>query len=73
MQKKFFYPADILLPKDNFTEWSVIACDQYTSQPDYWAEVKNTVGDKPSALILFYLRLIYPMMTAKKSKPLMLQ
>ncbi|MBP3600006.1 MAG: DUF1015 domain-containing protein [Clostridia bacterium] len=49
MQKKFFYPADILLPKDNFTEWSVIACDQYTSQPDYWAEVKNTVGDKPSA------------------------
>lgn len=49
MQKKFFYPADILLPKSSFTEWSVIACDQYTSQPHYWAEVEKTVGDKPSA------------------------
>lgn len=48
MEKKFFYPADILLPKSNFTEWSVIACDQYTSQPKYWEEVKKTVGDKPS-------------------------
>lgn len=49
MEKQFLYPADILLPKKNFEEWAVIACDQYTSQPKYWEEVKNTVGDKPSA------------------------
>lgn len=50
MEKKFFYPADILLPKDNFEKWSVIACDQYTSEPEYWAETENIVGDSPSAL-----------------------
>ena len=49
MEKTFFFSADILLPKSNFTEWAVIACDQYTSQPKYWEEVKRTVGDKPSA------------------------
>ena len=48
--KNYFYPADILLPKKNFTEWSVIACDQYTSEPEYWSKVKETVSDKPSAL-----------------------
>ena len=48
--KNYFYPADILLPKKNFTEWSVIACDQYTSEPEYWSNVKETVSDKPSAL-----------------------
>ncbi len=49
MKKKFLYEADILLPKANFTEWSVIACDQYTSKPEYWAEVERIAGDKPSA------------------------
>ncbi len=49
MQKKFLYEADILLPKSNFTEWSVIACDQYTSKPKYWQEVEKIAGDKPSA------------------------
>lgn len=49
MLRQFFFPADILLPKSNFTEWSVIACDQYTSQPDYWAEVKKIAGNKASA------------------------
>ncbi len=50
MEKKFFYPADILLPKDNFEKWSVIACDQYTSEPEYWEETEKAVGDTPSAL-----------------------
>ncbi len=48
--KKHLLSADILLPKKNFTEWAVIACDQYTSEPEYWEGVKKTVGDKPSAL-----------------------
>ena len=51
-----FYPADILLPTAaDMTKWAVVACDQFTSQPEYWAEVERTVGDAPSAL-----RLILP-------------
>ncbi len=40
----------ILLPKSNIDlkKWSVIACDQYTSQPEYWDEVSRQVGDSPS-------------------------
>lgn len=48
--KLCFLPADILLPKKGFEKWSVIACDQYTSEPEYWQRVKETVGDAPSAL-----------------------
>jgi hypothetical protein len=46
--------ADLLLPKNgiNMTQWSVIACDQYTSQPEYWENVKKIVGDSPSTLNL---------------------
>jgi hypothetical protein len=51
-----FYPADILLPKDaDMTKWAVVACDQFTSQPEYWEAVDKTVGDAPSTL-----RLILP-------------
>ncbi len=42
--------ADILLPENGFDTWSVVACDQYTSEPDYWDAVENTVGDAPSTL-----------------------
>jgi len=45
-----FLPADILLPKDTTLEdWSVIACDQFTSQPGYWQQVYAKVGNKRSA------------------------
>jgi uncharacterized protein (DUF1015 family) len=50
MEKRFFYSADVLLPKKDFEKWSVIACDQYTSQPEYWNETKKIVGENPSAL-----------------------
>lgn len=50
MKTNLFFPADILLPKKDFKEWSVIACDQYTSEPEYWEETEKAVGDKPSAL-----------------------
>jgi uncharacterized protein (DUF1015 family) len=46
---KYFYPCDILLPKSDFEKWAVVACDQYTSEPEYWQEVEKTIGDKPSA------------------------
>lgn len=48
-EKVSMFPADILLPKDaDMNKWSVVACDQYTSQPDYWEDVKNTVADNAS-------------------------
>ncbi len=50
--KKFLYPADILLPKNDFEKWSVIACDQYTSDSKYWKDVENIVGASPSTLHL---------------------
>ena len=51
-----FCPADILLPQDcDYDKWSVVACDQYTSQPEYWQRVEERVGRAPSAL-----RLILP-------------
>lgn len=48
-----FQPADILVPRDcDLSKWSVVACDQYTSQPEYWARVTQRVGKEPSALHL---------------------
>ena len=49
MNKKYLLSADILLPKENFENWSVIACDQYTSEPEYWEKTKFAAGEHPSA------------------------
>ena len=50
-----FKKADILIPKDiDYKKWSVVACDQYTSQPEYWDEVKNIAGDEPTALNIVF-------------------
>ena len=56
-QKTAFSAADILLPKKDCmtAAWPVVACDQYTGEPAYWAETDRTVGTQPSAL-----RLILP-------------
>lgn len=47
-----FIPANILLPNDgiDMEKWSVIACDQFTSQADYWDAVEKYVADAPSTL-----------------------
>lgn len=48
-----FLPADILIPNiEDLSKWSVVACDQYTSQPEYWEEVEKQVGQSPSTLNL---------------------
>lgn len=49
MSKKYLMTADILLPKSNFEGWSVIACDQYTSEPDYWKQTEINAANNPSA------------------------
>ena len=42
-----FLPADILLPDAaaDFEKWAVVACDQFTSQPEYWRKAAEIVGD----------------------------
>ena len=50
-----FEAADILIPQNvDFTKWSVVACDQYTSEPEYWEDVKAIVGESPSTLNIIY-------------------
>src|ERR687891_12150 len=46
----------IYLPKPgiDLTKWAVIACDQFTSQPEYWDEVEKIVDDSPSTLRLTF-------------------
>ena len=53
--KRCFAPADILLPdftKVDPTAWATLACDQFTSEPEYWEEAAKIAGGKPSALNL---------------------
>ncbi|HHW48939.1 MAG TPA: DUF1015 domain-containing protein [Clostridiaceae bacterium] len=47
---------EILLPSKNINlmKWSVVACDQYTSQPEYWKEVEKIVDESPSTLHLIF-------------------
>jgi len=42
--------GNILLPTADIdlTKWAVIACDQFTSQPEYWGKVAGIVGESPS-------------------------
>lgn len=52
---KTFAPANILLPKNvKFEKWAVIACDQFTSQPEYWQRVRANVGEEVSTLNLVF-------------------
>lgn len=59
MSKKFennigIKVPELMMPKKgvDLTKWAVVACDQYTSQPDYWDECERIVGDAPSTLRL---------------------
>lgn len=50
-----FEPANILIPKmETMEKWAVIACDQFTSQPEYWERVAAYVGEDKSALKLIF-------------------
>ena len=50
---RIFRPADILIPNvKDISAWSVVACDQFTSEPEYWREVHALADGKPSALHL---------------------
>ena len=51
--KKLFYPADIYLPDlegEKGTKWACVACDQYTSEREYWRAARAYVDGTPSTL-----------------------
>ena len=52
--KRIFYPGTFYLPnKDtDYSKWSVISCDQHTSNIEYWNNVKELVKNSPSSLNL---------------------
>ena len=53
--KTYLYPSNILLPdfdKIEGKKWSAVACDQYTSEPEYWEKAYELVGNSPSTLEL---------------------
>lgn len=52
---RVFNSADFLLPEKKYLDtWPVIACDQFTSEKEYWERAEAIVGKKPSALKLIY-------------------
>lgn len=54
MKNTAFGSADILIPKKSvdMNKWAIVACDQYTSEPEYWENVYENVGDSYSTLSL---------------------
>ena len=50
--ERCIYPGTFYLPKagSDLTAWACVACDQFTSQPDYWRQADLLVGQKPSTL-----------------------
>ena len=50
--ERCIYPGTFYLPKEDsdLTAWACVACDQFTSQPDYWRQADLLVGQKPSTL-----------------------
>ena len=61
MMENYFSSVGIAVPEiylpsasvDLYT-WAVVACDQYTSQIEYWKQVEKIVGTAPSLLHIIY-------------------
>ena len=50
-----FQATELLIPRAELLEnWAVIACDQFTSRPDYWLRVRERVGEEPSAYHMIF-------------------
>ncbi len=48
-----FQSTNILIPQvESMEKWAVIACDQYTSQPEYWKRVRKYTEGSVSSLNL---------------------
>ncbi len=57
LEKMGLRASDLMIPKKgtDLSKWAVVACDQFTSEKDYWEDADRLVGDAPSTL-----RLIFP-------------
>jgi len=51
----------VLLPKDNWEKWAVIACDQHTQDLEYWKRVEEFIGDAPSTFNIIYPEIYLPL------------
>mgnify|MGYP002520105085 CR=1 FL=1 len=50
-----FASTNILVPQvDSMELWAVVACDQFTSQPEYWEKVRENVGENPSTVNIIF-------------------
>ena len=50
-----FHAGDILIPQGiSMKKWACVACDQFSSQPEYWDRVSQYVGDAPSTLHMIF-------------------
>ena len=51
-EKTGLHAPEILLPNNgvDLSKWATVACDQFTSEMEYWNELEGVVGDSPSAL-----------------------
>ncbi len=56
MEKMIISVPEILLPKEgtDLSKWACIACDQFTSAPQYWAALEAYVANSPSTLRITY-------------------
>ncbi len=53
MDKKIIFADNILLPNsEDFSSWACIACDQFTSEPEYWSSLQSQVNGKKTTLDL---------------------
>ena len=56
MNKRIVVAPHILLPRKgtDMSAYAVIACDQFTSQVEYWNDLKDMIGDKLSTFHMIY-------------------
>lgn len=54
--KSIIKAPNVLMPNEkvDMTKWAVVACDQFTSQPEYWQKLAEFVGDAPSTLNVIF-------------------
>ena len=76
MSAPAFKPTDILLPvTGDMTDWSVIACDQFTSEREYWDRVEKRCADKLSTYHMIlpeaYLGTVSPLDMAERANAAM--
>lgn len=54
MKNVGFYKTNILLPKKNLEKWSTLACDQFTSNIEYWNDVDKITKNYNSAYNIIF-------------------